>query len=211
MANDDAKLKYNMDNLEKLIRSLKTDYVLRVGVLGSKAKGQHDEDSGKTNADIGTFHEFGTKKMARRSFLENSLKFKLKFNAEQFRDMRKILFKQIFDKNAPEKFLQDLGAKCLEIIEEGFETNGFGMWEPLKTREIREQRDADVLSTIAKLNRSANRLEGKMKTWEDYDKWNRINDRIKKLKTNFIEYGSKILTDTGKLRHSISFKVVKKK
>lgn len=215
MVNDDTKLKYNMDNLEKLIRSLKTDYVLRVGILGSKAKGQHDSESGKTNAEIGTFHEQpngpGSGKLPRRSFLEDSLKFKLKFNAEQFRDMRKILFKQIFDKNAPEKFLQDLGAKCLEIIEEGFETNGFGMWEPLKTREIREQRDTDVLNAIAKLNRSANRLEGKMKTWEDYDKWNKINARIKKLKTNFIEYGSKILTDTGKLRHSISFKVIKKK
>ena len=95
MASDDKAVKFNMDNLNELIASMKTEYVLRVGILGSKAKAQHDgkgSKSGLTNAELGSFHEFGTKNLPRRSFLEDSLKLKLKFNDEQFREMRKSLF-----------------------------------------------------------------------------------------------------------------------
>lgn len=210
MANEDKAVKFNMDNLDDLIKSLKSNYVLRVGILGSKASAQHDGESSKTNAEIGTFHEFGTKKLPRRSFLEDSLKLKLKFNDSQFADMRKKLFKEMFIKKKPVEFLQDLGVKCLEIIEEGFETNGFGMWQPLSDN-LREQRDTDVLNAINKLNNSINRLNSNLKSFNDLDRLENMKKRMRTLKNNFIEYGSKILTDTGKLRHSITFKVIKKK
>lgn len=177
MAND-SKVQFNMDNLQNLVKSLKKEYVLEVGILGSQAKAKHDKNSSLTNAEIGIIHEQPDRdgnKMPRRSFLEDSLKFKLNFNKEQFRELRKVMFKQFFIKNAPEKFLQDLGAKCLEIIEEGFATGGFGMWKPLSPRREKE------------------RSKG-------------LPKRVTKRSLTYW-FNHPVLTDTGKLRKSISFRV----
>lgn len=194
----DNGVKYDTEHLDNLIRSLKQEYFLRVGILGSKAKGSHDKESGKTNAEIGTFHEFGTKKMPRRSFLEDSLKFKLKFNEEQMKKIKKSLFKNMFQKTKPniQIFLQDLGAKCLEIIEEGFATNGFGKWKPLIFNTFKERSE--------KAYKNYNRIEKAMLSGkQEFDK-NTLEDYIQQI------HNPNILTDTGKLRHSISFKVQKR-
>ena len=91
----DKSIKADLSGVDKLIRSLKGEYVLRVGLIGSKGTGQHDGESGKTNAEIGTFHEFGTGKMPRRSFLEDSLKFKLNANGVVFKTLKKEVFKKL--------------------------------------------------------------------------------------------------------------------
>lgn len=200
MAND--KVRFDVSHLENLIKNLKQDYVLRVGIIGSDAKVNHDKESGKTNAEIGTYHEFGSKDgkhPPRRSFLEDSLKFKLKFNEEQLKKIRYTLFDKVFRKPKPdlEKFLQDVGAKCLEIIEEGFATNGFGKWKPLSDKLFAERYEKAI--------NNYNRIEKAMMSGKvAYDK-NTLEDYIKQA------HNPNILTDTGKLRGSISFKVFKRK
>lgn len=198
-------MKFDTTNLDKLMKSLKDDYVLRVGVIGAKGKGSHDKASGLSNADIGTFHEFGTEKMPRRSFLEDSLKFKLKdFNTEKFRAIRKALFKWFFDKKAPQNFLNVLGAKCLEYIEEGFATNGFGLWKPLasSTKSIIAKKHK-VLTMDKALNASMAKYIKSNKFW--------YGDLVRKADGSItIEGGRNILTETGKLRRSITFKVFKR-
>ena len=184
------EIEYDISKLEELIKSLKEDYVLRVGIIGTKATNASHKNSSKTNAEIGTFHEFGTKKMPRRSFLEDSLKLKLKFNTERMREMRRVLFSQFFIKQAPQKFLQELGAKCLMIIEDAFATNGFGRWKPYaKSTE----------ASIAKKNKVLTMDKAKNAKLPTYRK-----------ASNFWTFKN-ILTDTGKMRHSIAFKVIKKK
>lgn len=185
-----------MSNLDELIKTLGDNYALRVGVIGSKAKTKHDAGESVTNAEIGTFHEFGTSKMARRSFLEDSLKYKLRFNTEQMKDMRNKLFQEIFIKKNPKSFLQDLGAECLRIIEEGFATNGFGMWKPLMS-----------LNTVAKRYEKA--IKGYNRTLKSME-----SGKVAYNKAELESYlreaeNPSILTDTGKLRRSISFKVFK--
>ena len=54
-----AKVKADLTELNKLMRSLKKDVRVRVGIIGSKAKAQHDPQSGLTNAQLGAVHEFG--------------------------------------------------------------------------------------------------------------------------------------------------------
>ena len=54
-----AKVSADISNLEDIVNSLNTNLVLRVGILGSKAKSTHDKDSSLTNAQIGSYHEFG--------------------------------------------------------------------------------------------------------------------------------------------------------
>lgn len=169
-----ANVKADYSELENLIDSFKSNYVLRVGILGSKAHTQHGKGSDLTNAEIGAGHEFGAGNLPRRSFLEDSLKFKLDFTANELKPYKKLAFKAFFILRKPQVFLNALGAKCLEAIEEGFATNGFGLWQPL-TERYRQQ------------------------------KINKARGTMKKMLAR-----TQILTDTGKLRRSISFKVIKK-
>lgn len=125
-----ANVKADLSGLEGLLRGLKDEYSVKIGIIGSDAKQQHDSESGLTNADIGTFHEFGTKRMPRRSFLEDAIIRKV-FSPDQMKDMKKILWKQFFVKNAAKKFMQDIGAKALDAVWMAFDTNGFGEWKPL--------------------------------------------------------------------------------
>lgn len=54
-----AKVEANIDNLEKLIKSLKTTHRVKVGIIGAQAKAVHSGSDGLTNAQLGTIHELG--------------------------------------------------------------------------------------------------------------------------------------------------------
>ena len=193
-------VKFYDDGLKDLIAELQRGYFVRVGIIGSKAGKTEHKDSHLTNAELGTIHEFGSKDgkhPPRRSFLEDSLKFKLKFNEEQLADLRKSLFKNFFEKKMAKQFLTELGAKCLQIIEQGFATNGFGMWKPLSTPVFTKR--------LEKAMKNYNRIEHKMETGKmAYDKA-LLNQYFNEV------MNPQILTDTGKLRKSFSFQVMRKK
>lgn len=125
-----AQVKADLTEMYKLMRMLKEDYTVRIGIIGSKATQQH-KGSELTNAEIGTFHEFGTNKMPQRSFLMMPIGDKLNFNQDEMKDMRKFLFKQLFIKKAPQEFYKGLLSKALEIVNNAFATGGFGEWKPL--------------------------------------------------------------------------------
>lgn len=199
----DNGVKYDSSNLEQIIKALNDQMILRVGIIGSKGKGQHGEDD-LTNAELGTFHEFGTKKMPRRSFLEDSLKFKLSFKGEQGKELRKAFFKSFFAKKSPKEFLQNLGAECIRIIEEAFATNGFGMWKPLASSTERIiAKKHKVLTMDQAKNATMGKYRKAYKFWYGSLTENE-NGEIG------ITGGRNILTETGKLRRSISFKIIKK-
>ena len=201
MAKDNVK--FNLDGMEELVKALKKDRFVRVGIIGSKAKAKHNQDD-LTNALLGTFHEFGgtskngKEQPPRRSFLEDSLKYKLNFKKPEMTTVKKSLFKYGFEEKDFKKFFMQLGSKCLEIIEQGFASNGFGMWKPLASLKTFEKR---YDKSIKGYNRVAKAMErGKM----PYDK-DLLSAYIKEAQNPLI------LTDTGKLRKSISFKVMERK
>lgn len=193
-------VKFDDSGMKDLISELKKGYFVRVGIIGSKAAKTEHKDSRLTNAELGTIHEFGSKDgkhPPRRSFLEDSLKFKLKFNEQQLADLRKSLFKNIFEKKMAKQFLTELGAKCLQIIEQGFATNGFGMWKPLSMPVFNKRLD--------KAFKNYHRIEGQMyRGTREYDKA-LLDKYLGEI------HNPNILTDTGKLRKSFSFKVMRKK
>lgn len=178
-----TKVNANIDELNKLMRFLKDDYKVRVGIIGNKGSAQHDGKSKLTNAQIGAFHEFGTEKMPQRSFLMMPLQEKL---SKEIPKMKKYIFKQFFEKRAPKQFYQDLGAKALDIIEQAFNTNGFGQWKPLTT------------STTAVWERKV-----KIRGWQNAKRLTTFQKGLR------LSLGRQILTNTGKLRRSISMKVIK--
>lgn len=182
MANE-TKVKANIDELNKLMRLLKEDYKVRVGIMGTKAAAQHDSKSGLTNVEIGTFHEFGTKKMPQRSFLLMPLQEKL---SAEIPKLKKYLFKQFFVKKAPKEFYMALGSKALDIIESYFNNSGFGQWKPL----------------TASSRRAWERKKG-------ISGWSTAKNIASFRKGLEASFDRQILTDTGKLRRSISFKIIK--
>lgn len=140
-----AQVKADLTELNNLIKMLKKDYTVRIGIIDDEAKKQHDEKSGITNAELGTFHEFGSAsgdRPPRRSFLEDSLKYKLNFNNPDMKPFKKIIWKQFFIKHAPEEFYKDILKKGLSAVINGFLTGGYGMWKPISqsTRAAWERR-----------------------------------------------------------------------
>lgn len=173
-----ASVKFDMTNLNELIRSLKQNYFLRVGIIGSNAKAEHP-NSGLTNAELGTIHEQPDNdgsKMPKRSFLEMPLKEKLKYDDKGWRQVKKSAFKNIFIKKKPIQFYNDLGQECLQIIEDAFATNGFGSWQ----------------------------------AWSEPYLKKRMGEIKSKKKREAFESEHNILVATGKMRRSISFKVMSK-
>lgn len=184
MANG-ANVKADMSGLENLMKGFKDEWTVKIGILGSDAKEQHDGKSGLTNAEIGTFHEFGTRRMPRRSFLEDAIARKV-FAPENLKDMKKDIWKQYFTKNGAKDFMKNIGDAALLAIEEAFNTNGFGEWEPLTN------------STMSAFESKKGITGWRTGTIAQFRKGLRIAG------------GRQILTDTGRLRHSLSFKVFKK-
>lgn len=177
MAND-TKVKFDITNLNDLIKSLNKKYFVRVGIIGQKAKAEHEGNL--TNAELGTFHEQPNNdgnKMPKRSFLEMPLKEKLKYGEKEKRNIKKQAFKTIFLKKKPQLFFASLGSACLEIINDAFATNGFGSWQ----------------------------------SWSEQYKKHRLKQVKSKKKREIFFSEHNILTATGKLRNSITFKVMRNK
>lgn len=149
-----AKVKADLTEMYKLMKCLKTDYKVRIGIIGADAAESHGENL--TNAKLGTFHEFGSKDgkhPPKRSFLVMPISTKLNFNQETMKNMRKALFKQLFVKKSPEYFYNALKSKALEVIENAFATGGFGEWKPLADRTYaRRERNLPKRATKRSLN-----------------------------------------------------------
>ena len=205
MADKKAKVSLNLDNLEKLIKCLKDDKFVRVGIIGSKGTAQHDSKSGLSNAELGSYHEFGgTSKNGKeqppqRSFLWMPLKEHLKFDNADMKEIKQAMWKQVFVKNAPDKFWQTLLTRALAIIEEAFDTEGWGQWKMLsyKTHQLVDKKK--------KLKEGTKKHEN---YWFGEIKWTDQGDGIE---TYEYFQGRQILTDTGKLRRSITGKIMKRK
>lgn len=180
-----ANVKGNTDNLNKILKSIKKDCKLRVGIVGSTAKAQH-KDSSLTNAELGAVHEFGadidipahnisvyrsitkdgyfrfggqfqkknkkttnwqedyhiseqTINIPRRSFLEDPLKKGFNFKKDDMKPLKKSAWENVFVKNSPEKFFNDLGEKALDIIRASWGAGGNPKWQSLTASTKRQK------------------------------------------------------------------------
>jgi hypothetical protein len=157
-----VEVKLNTDKLEELTSTLLSAYFTRVGILGSKTdrmktiagkrtygwgetktvvaahKKSRDEASTKTNAEIGLKHEFGLG-VPRRSFLELPLFVKSSDLMQCRKELQDVVFAGEGESLGKWKHAYKmLGIYAENIIQEAFETGGFGQW----------QADSDI--TIAK-------------------------------------------------------------
>lgn len=113
-----------LENLIKFLKSAKGQ--VNVGVMdGSRW------DSTKTNAEIGTYMEFGTSKIPARSFLRVPL-------MEQLTTLRLAkmididLLKECMKEKSLVPWLDRMGVEAVAIVLGGFDSNGYGKWAKWK-------------------------------------------------------------------------------
>lgn len=120
--------------LPHVLRSLKTIAQTKVKI-GPK-EGLHplrDRRNQETYAQVGATHELG---IAFRSFLKFPLEYKL---PDRLRDSPPSLDdpEVLFDR--PADFVATMGEQALSAIDEAFETEGWGWWEPLAEDTVKEK------------------------------------------------------------------------
>ena len=118
-----SEIKFDDSGLNKLIKSVVNDSntSVKVGIIGEKAGSRDDGEM--SNAEIGFIHEFGNKTHPMRSFLRFPILLKLKDKIE----------KNSVSKDGEINFkftMYQIGLLAESVIDEAFETRGFGLWKP---------------------------------------------------------------------------------
>jgi hypothetical protein len=178
-------VKKNIDGLKVIQTSLAKlhdgNHIVRVGIFGDKGA-RKDEQSGMTNAEIGFIHEMGSiqRNIPRRSFLWDT------FSGHGKRIMLELkpLVENLFKKGKVDDYLKRVGVASVSLVQEAFQTSGWGAWPP------------NAYSTILRKLRKGIKSLGKRR----------------QMAAEVIHEGAghaKPLMDTNQLFHSIDYRVVK--
>lgn len=145
-----VEVKSDLKGLDKLLKNVSTKLVAKVGIFGDK--NQRDEGEA-TNADIGAVHEFGSfsKGIPRRSFLKDPMTHKRK---ELLKKAKEIIDANIDKENGDEKIFELIGIYGESIVQEAFESGGFGMWEAISQETIDRKGSSQILIDSSQLRRA---------------------------------------------------------
>ncbi len=151
-----VNVKSNLKGFDRLIKNIKTNLVARVGIFANK----NAREGENTNADIGARHEFGviSEGIPRRSFLEDPLKEKRK---EFLKDVDKIVKANIDKENGARESLELIGISAEAIVQEAFETGGFGTWPELRDKTTTAKGSDTILIDSSQLRRAITSKVGK--------------------------------------------------
>ena len=127
-------VKFNITNLKTMQTALSKmvdgHYSIQVGIFGNKADRRGDKEmEGVTNAEIGLIHEMGSiaRGIPRRSFLWDTFK-------NHGKDLLPKLKKpcdELFKTGKVDEYLKIVGILSVELVQEAFQTSGWGSWPPL--------------------------------------------------------------------------------
>lgn len=150
MPNLQTKVTFKMKGLEELNKNLKRKIAVNIGVLGKN----NARNDGASNASIGVLHEFGSfsQHLPARSWLKMPLEIK---QDELTGAVAEAIETAILEPNGITTIFRRAGIACEKIIQEGFETGGFGNWAPLSPATIKEKKgNTRILIDTSQLRRS---------------------------------------------------------
>jgi phage gpG-like protein len=136
MANvqDTGKVDFNDKRIKDLIRTFKGKMpTVRVGILASKDSRNSQGQGGLTNTQVGMFHEFGTSKVPRRSFLRMPLSTQLKPALDAAGIFDRKALDQVAQTKSLSPWLERIGIVAESVVLEAFHSGGYGEWVPWKT------------------------------------------------------------------------------
>ena len=140
------KIDVNLEPLKKLAQNLKTSYIVKVGLIGAKGSSTH-KDSGLSNAEIGAIHEFGSlsDKIPRRSFLQDTFFYKKDDLVKQVGQIIEAGLAFEMTTEQVRKIYKLIGVYGEALVQEAFETGGFGKWKPLSQETINNKGSSSIL------------------------------------------------------------------
>lgn len=139
-----------VDGLERILKNVSTNLVAKIGIFGG---GNQRDDGSQTNAQIGAKHEFGSfsENLPRRSFLKDPITLKRK---ELLKKADKIIKANIDKPEGAEKIFELVGIVGEGIVQEAFETGGFGTWQSLSQRTIDKKGSSQILIDSSQLRKA---------------------------------------------------------
>lgn len=145
MKQDLSKVHAFMEGLEKF-----KPHSVQVGIFGDK---DSRNDSGVSNAELGFIHEMGapTRGIKPRSFLRMPI---MHFGKEIYAKALKDTGKLITTASAYVQFLNQIGRSATDVIQQAFETGGFGSWQKNSPATIKRKGSAMPLIDTGQLRRS---------------------------------------------------------
>lgn len=115
--------------IDHLIKAFKKKMpVARVGVLGGKTI--RANQNAQTNAQIGAYHEFGTTKMPRRSFLRVPIAEHIQKYLAEAGAFNQDLLRNVIKKGSFIEWVALIGKVGETIVLDAFDSGGFGKWKP---------------------------------------------------------------------------------
>ncbi len=128
----------NTKNLDIFLKLLKESRMkVRVGILGGNASAAHPNadgsPSGLSNAEIGAIHEYGKlsdPNFPVRSFIRMPINEKFYSALKSAGGLRKDVTEEVFKTRELRPWLQKCGAIAVGVIQDAFNTGGFGKWKP---------------------------------------------------------------------------------
>lgn len=144
------KVKSDLKGLEQLQENLKTKLVAKVGIF---ADDNQRDDGGLTNVQVGARHEFGviSEGLPRRSFLKDPIELQRK---ELLKKAGEIIRANLDQPDGDEKIFELIGAFGESIVQDAFDTGGYGTWQELSDRAINKKGSASILIDSGQLRRA---------------------------------------------------------
>lgn len=131
MADEDTKV--DTKKLDKLIKALKKNKLsnIRIGIFGSNVnRNNTSSKSVANNALIGAVHEFGNSVNPQRSFLRIPIQDNLSSYLEDSGAFDEEVLKEVVNSGTTKPWLQKVAAVAETIVQDGFDSGGFGKWPP---------------------------------------------------------------------------------
>lgn len=123
------KVKYENKELRDILKAFKEKVAdIRIGVLGKNT----NRDGEATNAEVGAYHEFGTSKLRRRSFLRQPLTTEYNKTLKKSGAFDKKTIEKIREEKTLFSFSKKLAVLGVETVLKAFDSGGFGKWEKTK-------------------------------------------------------------------------------
>lgn len=149
-----ADVELKLDGLENLLKALKQPRPprVRIGILGDGARA--DQEGGPTNATIGAAHEFGTSSVPMRSFLRVPLAEHLNKRLAASGLLDKKAMRDVIASGSLVPWLYKVAVIGEGIVQEAFDSGGFGKWPELKEETLHRKKVHQILVETTQLRNS---------------------------------------------------------
>ena len=147
----DSVVRGDFSRLDALVKGLSKNLYVDIGVLSGEGRASAGEGD-ITIAGIGAVHEFGSldKKIPQRSFIAMPLQAK---SQEIENNVGKKIESLIAEDNI-EGIYELIGIYGEAVIQEAFETGGFGSWAELKESTIERKGSSAILIDTGRLRQA---------------------------------------------------------